>query len=751
MKVSLGSHGCSFRPWKRTDGRIFGSFSFDTETTLIDKERPDLTPVFVLGAASDGQQGVFITRDCLVHFFQAHAQSTMICHNASFDLRVIAEVLRPAMDIYQLVERNQVWCTMILARLHALATEGHTARGTCSLAHCARAYLGVELAKDSKDAEGDEVRTSFGKYLGQHPAKIPQEHLRYLGLDTLATWMLFAALQRRIKEVLARSHGVWGYVDERWLRDVVNRYGLLTHHVQLRASILMDALTASGIAVDQGRSGEKERKLRAVLEETKKRLRERGYLAGEKGSSKALQSLLSEFKRKSPDLPLATTPTGKWSTAGEDLAELALEDPFFADLALYRACDKLLTTYLRKLHRPRVHAKFGYLLETGRTCCGGGLNLQNLPKEKNEQDAAATVRGSFVPDEGDVFIDADYSQIELVVFAHALERQFRLGSTLAGLINSGQDLHRRIAGAVLGKPPEEVTKSERGSAKPVSFGRPGGMGPERLQRIARASYNLELSLEEVEQRIQAYHRLCPELDAFLTDEHDAGKVIAEVLDLTPAEYGAATGRWLSPHDPASHWPVGWLGGMLLKVLREETPATRAGRAYTAEEIDYFWQRACSLPIELKPPLAAALVARKPGAGLHAAVRNWAGRRPVFTLTGRLRAGASFCSGRNCIFQGPAADGAILGMWRVWRAGYKLANFIHDQVVVPVKADDQVQEHAARIDALMIQGMGEVLPGMLVKVETCITRSLNKDDFHAPAHPGPASSQALPGGGASPTA
>jgi hypothetical protein len=733
MDVCLGGHACAFRPWKPTDGRTFTSFAFDAETTLIDEERPYLTPAYVLGAASDGRQGFFITRDCLLPFFQAHAQAAVVFHNASFDLRVIAEVLRTAMDVYRLVERNQVWCTLILARLHALATEGHTARGECSRAHCARAYLGIDLPKDAKDAEGKTVRENFGKFLGQHPSKIPQEHLDYLGKDVLATWFLFAELRRRIRRVLVGSRGVWGFVDDRWLQDVIARFGPLTHHVQLRASILMDVLNANGIAVDQGRSGEKESKLRAVLEETKKRLRERGYLAGEKGNSKALQSILSELKRTSPDLPLVTTSTGKWSTAEEHLAELAMEDSFFADLATYRASEKLLSTYVRKLHRPRVHARFGYLLETGRTCCGGGLNLQNLPKEKDEGDAAATVRGSFVPDEGDVFIDADYGQIELVVLAHALEKQFRLGGSMARLVNSGQDLHRRIAGVVLNKLPEEVTKAERGSVKPVSFGRPGAMGPERLQRIARVSYGLNLSLEEVKERIQAYHRLCPELDGFLTDEHDGGMVIAEVLDLTPAKYGEATGRRYHPQDPASALPSGWLGGMLLKVLREETPATRAGRPYTTEEMDFFWQRARFLLIDLKPPLRAALDERRPCHELFQAVRNLAGRRPVLTLTGRLRAGATFCSSRNCIFQGPAADGAMLGLWRVWRAGYRLANFIHDQVVVTVKTDEHVQGHAARVEALMKEGMAEVLPGMLIKVETSITRSLNKNDLYEHAH------------------
>jgi hypothetical protein len=104
-----------------------------------------------------------------------------------------------------------------------------------------------------------------------------------------------------------------------------------------------------------------------------------------------------------------------------------------------------------------------------------------------------------------------------------------------------------------------------------------------------------------------------------------------------------------------------------------------------------------------------------------------GRRPVFTATGRLRANATFCASRNTIFQGLAADGAILALWLVWRAGHKIVSFVHDQIIVESPADERVWERASQIEKLMKQGMGTVVPGMLVKVETVITRSLNKQD------------------------
>jgi hypothetical protein len=101
---------------------------------------------------------------------------------------------------------------------------------------------------------------------------------------------------------------------------------------------------------------------------------------------------------------------------------------------------------------------------------------------------------------------------------------------------------------------------------------------------------------------------------------------------------------------------------------------------------------------------------------------------VFTLTGRLRAGATFCSARNNVFQGPAADGAVLGLWKVWRAGHRAVSFVHDQVVVEAPADADVPGRVREIEGLLREGMLEVVPGMRVGLESVVTRSLHKGDL-----------------------
>jgi hypothetical protein len=730
LEITLGPYHCPFRPWTPHQGRVFdGMFAYDTETTLIDDDRPYLVPSLVLATACDGHRGVFVPRTHIPAFFDAHAGMSFIAHNATFDLKVTQAVLGDRLDLYSLVDANKIWDTLILKRLYSLATAGHTARGECGLEDCAWTHLGLEAPKDLKDAEGRDIRTGFGRYLGRPLDEIPEVYLRYAAGDPLATWHLFWELNRLIKAVLKDADQVWGYVDDAWLRDVICRFGPLTHHIQVRVSILTDALGSNGIGNDIGRGAEKLARVQAIMDAAKERLRRRDYLVDHPGKVKAMQSILAQFAREHPGVELRLTDSGeRFSTAKEDLAELAAEDEFFADYVIYHAADKLVATYLNKMSHARIYPKFGYLMETGRTSCSG-FTLQNLPKEKGEENAANTIRGCFVPAEGMVFVDSDYSQIELVVLGYALDRQFGLGTTLRDLVNQS-DVHRLIAAAVLGKDPCEVTKPERDSAKPVSFGRPGGMGAARLQKVAKASYGKDLTLEEVDERIQAYHQLCPELDAFLTDEVDTGRALAEALQLTPARFYQAIDAYYDPSDPETHVPAGWLGGMLLKTLRDEVPTTKkgAGRPYNPEEIAFFWDEARRVPLKLKPKLLAKLESRQADRRLWKEMRTWAGRRPVFTVTGRLRARATFCSARNCVFQGAAADGAIMGLWLVWRAGHRLVDFVHDQQVVEAPADDRVPQRIAENEELMKRGMLQVVPGMNVKVETVVTRSLNKTDL-----------------------
>ncbi len=169
MSIEPGARRCPFTEWTSDQGRIFEKlFAIDTETTKIDENNSQVVPAMVLASACDGVRGVFIGRDQLPAFFQAHSGSAMICHNAPFDLKVMQLVLGRGLDLYQWVEQGRVWDTQILRRLLSLATEGHTARGQSSLARSVRDCLGLELPKDDHDDDGCKVRTGFGRISARH-------------------------------------------------------------------------------------------------------------------------------------------------------------------------------------------------------------------------------------------------------------------------------------------------------------------------------------------------------------------------------------------------------------------------------------------------------------------------------------------------------------------------------------------------------------------------------------------------------
>jgi hypothetical protein len=133
--------------------------------------------------------------------------------------------------------------------------------------------------------------------------------------------------------------------------------------------------------------------------------------------------------------------------------------------------------------------------------------------------------------------------------------------------------------------------------------------------------------------------------------------LATFFELTPESYASATGCWVRRDE---RWkPAGWLGGMLPKLVKtdEGTPTRCDGVEYGADEIAYFLAK-IDRKVDRLPATARKLVAAcRPGAPLSQVVRELVCRDSVFTLTGRLRARASYRTSRNTVFQGLAADGA----------------------------------------------------------------------------------------------
>ena len=180
-------------------------------------------------------------------------------------------------------------------------------------------------------------------------------------------------------------------------------------------------------------------------------------------STKQLGELLFE-KLALP--PVKKTKTG-YSTNADVLEKLKSKHPIIPAIMDYRMLTKLKSTYADGLIKEiredgRIHTTFQNLVTATGRLSSTEPNLQNIPVRT---DLGAEIRKMFVPAEGCVLVDADYSQIELRVLAHIADDQ-----TMQQAFCSGADIHTTTASQVFGVDMENVTSLQRRHAKAVNFG-----------------------------------------------------------------------------------------------------------------------------------------------------------------------------------------------------------------------------------------------------------------------------------------
>ena len=164
--------------------------------------------------------------------------------------------------------------------------------------------------------------------------------------------------------------------------------------------------------------------------------------------------------------PVKKTKTG-YSTNADVLEKLKNKHPIIPAIMDYRMLTKLNSTYADGLMKTigddgRIHTTFQNLVTATGRLSSTEPNLQNIPVRT---DMGAEIRKMFVPKEGHVLVDADYSQIELRVLAHIAD-----DAAMKDAFISGQDIHTATAAQVFGVEPDAVTALQRRHAKAVNFG-----------------------------------------------------------------------------------------------------------------------------------------------------------------------------------------------------------------------------------------------------------------------------------------
>ena len=167
-------------------------------------------------------------------------------------------------------------------------------------------------------------------------------------------------------------------------------------------------------------------------------------------------------------LPSKKKTKNGYSTSEDILEKLVNENPIVEKILEYRKLCKLNSTYVEGMlsyinpKTQRIHSFFHQTITATGRISSTEPNLQNIP---TRMELGKQLRKVFVPDDGNVYIDADYSQIELRVLAHMSKDKHMIDAFV-----NGEDIHKQAASKVLHKPIEEVTKEERRSAKAVNFG-----------------------------------------------------------------------------------------------------------------------------------------------------------------------------------------------------------------------------------------------------------------------------------------
>ena len=199
------------------------------------------------------------------------------------------------------------------------------------------------------------------------------------------------------------------------------------------------------------------------------------------------------------------TKTG-YSTAAEVLERLAPDHPIVADILEYRQLAKLKSTYADGLvnyiaEDGRIHTSFNQTITATGRLSSTEPNLQNIPMRI---ELGRLIRKAFLPKDGFVFMDADYSQIELRVLAHLSEDE-----KLIEAYRTAQDIHRTTASQVFHIPFDEVTDLQRRNAKAVNFGIVYGISSFGL------SQDLSISKKEAAEYIERYFETYPKIKGYL--------------------------------------------------------------------------------------------------------------------------------------------------------------------------------------------------------------------------------------------
>ena len=203
------------------------------------------------------------------------------------------------------------------------------------------------------------------------------------------------------------------------------------------------------------------------------------------------------------------TKTGQYSTSEDVLEKLRSKHPVVSKILDYRGLKKLLSTYIDALpllvnaKTGKVHTTYNQTVAATGRLSSTNPNLQNIPVR---DELGREIRKAFIPNDGELLLSADYSQIELRIMAHLSG-----DANMLEAFNSGQDIHAATAAKIYKIPLEEVTPDMRRKAKTANFGIIYGISTFGL------SERLGIPRAEAKELIDGYFETYPDIKRYMEE------------------------------------------------------------------------------------------------------------------------------------------------------------------------------------------------------------------------------------------
>ena len=290
--------------------------------------------------------------------------------------------------------------------------------------------------------------------------------------------------------------------------DLWNLYS----EVELPLVPVLREMEAAGVRINVDKLKQAESVLTQELNELEQKIYS---LAGETfniNSPKQVGELL--FDKLKLDTKAKKSKTGQYSTSEEVLLGLRERHAIVGAILDFRALSKLITTYISALPSyiaadGKIHTTYNQTVTATGRLSSSNPNLQNLPIRS---ERGRFIREAVIPDDGCLFLSADYSQIELRLMAHFSQDEHMLAA-----FRSGQDIHAATAARIYGKPIEQISKDERRNAKTANFGIIYGISAFGLAQ------QLDCSRTEAKQLIDDYFAAFPRVIQYIENQKEIAR------------------------------------------------------------------------------------------------------------------------------------------------------------------------------------------------------------------------------------